>query len=211
VTVVAQDRYRNFAELAAQEAEWRDFRRLLRQRPSPLAIIAPHGGGIEQGTSEIAAALAGEEFSLYAFEGLKSRRNDDLHLTSTHFDDPLCLQLLERTETVVAVHGCAGEEAVVYLGGLARQLEAALLEALRGAGLRVEENAVNLSGRYANNICNRGRAKEGVQLELSEGLRRAMFQGLDRRDRWVTKPTFASFVAAARAVLLPAFGSGGAA
>ncbi|WP_261338761.1 poly-gamma-glutamate hydrolase family protein [Rhizobium leguminosarum] len=36
----------------------------------PVAIVAPHRGHIEPHTSEIAAAIAGEDFSLYLFEGL---------------------------------------------------------------------------------------------------------------------------------------------
>ena len=35
-----------------------------------IVIIAPHGGGIEPGTSELAIAIAGEELSFAVFEGL---------------------------------------------------------------------------------------------------------------------------------------------
>jgi phage replication-related protein YjqB (UPF0714/DUF867 family) len=45
-----------------------------------LAILAPHGGGIEPGTSELAEAVAGEGLSFYAFEGLKRSGNAVLHV-----------------------------------------------------------------------------------------------------------------------------------
>jgi phage replication-related protein YjqB (UPF0714/DUF867 family) len=54
-----------------------------------VAVIAPHGGGIEPGTSELATAIAGDDFSLYLFEGLKSAGNGELHITSTNFDEPI--------------------------------------------------------------------------------------------------------------------------
>lgn len=40
-------------------------------RRAPVAIIAPHGGSIEPGTSEIAATIAGDSQSFYAFEALR--------------------------------------------------------------------------------------------------------------------------------------------
>jgi phage replication-related protein YjqB (UPF0714/DUF867 family) len=55
-----------------------------------VAIIAPHGGKIEPGTSEIAAAIAGDDYSLYRFQGLRDRPREELHITSAKFDEPTC-------------------------------------------------------------------------------------------------------------------------
>ena len=52
------DRYRNFAQLRNGETEGIDYRICSTERESFAAIIAPHGGSIEPGTSEIAAAIA---------------------------------------------------------------------------------------------------------------------------------------------------------
>ena len=57
------DTYRNFVELNRKEVADRDFRVRLRRNKSDTVIIAPHGGGIEQGTSEIAEAIAAEDHS----------------------------------------------------------------------------------------------------------------------------------------------------
>jgi phage replication-related protein YjqB (UPF0714/DUF867 family) len=38
-------------------------------------VIAPHGGGIDQYTSDIARAIAGAEFNLYLFEGISRSGN----------------------------------------------------------------------------------------------------------------------------------------
>lgn len=48
----------------------------------PRSRSAPHGGGIEPGTSEIADAIGGERGSFYTFGGLKSSGTADLHITS---------------------------------------------------------------------------------------------------------------------------------
>jgi hypothetical protein len=99
-----RDRYRSYGELAAAHREGIDFRVQVVQRGSGVAIIAPHGGRIERGTSEIARAIAGEDFDLYLFEGcLPSRNFETLHLTSHHFDEPRCLSMISGCHTVVAI------------------------------------------------------------------------------------------------------------
>jgi len=113
------DQYCNFEELSRNETAGVDYRVLLRQAAASFAIVAPHGGGVEPGTSEIAGGIAGDEFSFYAFEGLKTKGNAVLHITSTHFDEPLCLTLIGRSSLVITIHG---EESTddgegVFVGG----------------------------------------------------------------------------------------------
>ena len=88
--------YRSYADLARAQTRGRDYRIVVERRPaSPVAVIAPHGGGIENGTSELARAIAASDFSLYLFEGLRRSRNyTALHLTSRCFDEPQCLGLI---------------------------------------------------------------------------------------------------------------------
>jgi phage replication-related protein YjqB (UPF0714/DUF867 family) len=58
-----QDCYHGFAELARHAREGWDYRRVVEGRGGEIAIVAPHGGGIEPGTSEIARGLAGREIA----------------------------------------------------------------------------------------------------------------------------------------------------
>lgn len=166
------DRYTSFAQLSDQESKDIDYRVCVTERRSPAAIIAPHGGWIEPGTSEVATAIAGKTHSLYRFEGLKPRPHGDLHITSTRFDEPNCLALIERCGIVVSVHGMAGEEEAVLVGGLDARLRDGIRAALDAAGF---PSKIVKSGRHAavcqSNVCNRGRSGKGVQLELSMGLR----------------------------------------
>jgi len=213
-----QDRYHGFAELAREAREGRDYRRVVEGCGGEIAIVAPHGGGIEPGTSEIARALAGREiaraltgrevaravagreFELYCFEGLRPEGNDELHIASHRFDEPTAMRLVARVRVVVAVHGCAGVHQAVYVGGLDRHLRERLIAVLRQAGFEAERATGDLAGCYASNICNRGRSGRGVQLEITEGLRLAMFEALSWRGRERTTAVFERFVAAVRGV-----------
>src|SRR5512134_1234724 len=120
MTAAHRDRYASFAELAAHEVAGRDYRITVVRRPgSAVAVVAPHGGAIERRTSLVARAIAGDDFNLYLFEGIRSTRNfERLHLTSTRFDEPRCQSLLDMCLHVVAVHGCASADARVLIGGL---------------------------------------------------------------------------------------------
>ncbi len=204
------DKYRSFAELCAAEPA-DAFSISMRDTGSHVAIAAPHGGGIEPGTSEIALAIAGAELSYYLFEGHKRQGNAALHITSRRFDEPSGLALLRRAACVLTVHGEASEGATVYLGGLNAGLKLDLTAALRRAGYAAREHhEARLQGLDASNLCNAGRTRGGVQLELSVGLRRSFFESLTRAGR--AKPTarLAEFggivraaVLASRAALLP--------
>src|SRR5215471_18326011 len=91
------DTYDNFEALAQHERSGVDYGVVVRRAQAAFAIVAPHGGGIEPGTSEIADGIARTRCSFYSFEGLKREGNRVLHITSTHFDEPMCLLLLGDT------------------------------------------------------------------------------------------------------------------
>lgn len=77
------DKYRNFSELARAETEGKDYRIIARLTDCPILIAAPHGGGIEPYTSELASEIAGSDLSFYSFEGIKETGNSKLHITTT--------------------------------------------------------------------------------------------------------------------------------
>jgi phage replication-related protein YjqB (UPF0714/DUF867 family) len=192
-----QTYYRSFAELSRHEKEGIDYRILVRSGPSEIVVVAPHGGGIEPGTTEIAEAIAGNEHFYYSFEGLKVSGNGRLHLTSTRFDEPLGMEVMKQAGVVLALHGCEGERPVVFIGGLNPELRTRVREALEHAGFTVEEHAV-MMGIDPMNLCNLGRSGGGVQLEISAGLRRQMFADLSRQERRTVTHVFQRFVDAVR-------------
>jgi phage replication-related protein YjqB (UPF0714/DUF867 family) len=173
---VPADSYRGYDDLARAQTEGVDYVVHVRhQQGSPVAILAPHGGRIEGGTSAVARLIAGNEHGLYLFEGLRAANDnfDHLHLTSHCFDEPRCLDLIARCDTVIAIHGYAAPGADVLLGGRDERLKAELAPALAAQGLSVEIDGHAFPGLDPQNICNRGRSGQGVQVELSASLRRA--------------------------------------
>src|SRR3954470_20919117 len=104
--ILMSDKYLSFDELSRNETSGMAFSIAVRQARKSFAIVAPHGGGIEPGTSEIADAIAAKELSYYAFLGLKAKSgNTDLHITSTRFDEPMCLTLIGRSNRCAQLPG----------------------------------------------------------------------------------------------------------
>ncbi len=189
------DTYRNFSELAATEREEVDFRIRLRScLGASTVIIAPHGGGIEPGTSEISLAIAGEDLSFALFEGIKSTGNAILHITSANFDEPKCLDLVRSAHQVIAIHGENSDSDVVFVGGKDTSLGTRIRDALTAAGFRVERHPnAALQGTADDNICNRNKQSAGVQFELSRGLRAKFFQALNAAGRKHPTPDLTRF------------------
>ena len=183
------DVYRNFTQLSESEREDIDFHiHTVKRVESSTVILAPHGGAIEPGTSEVAKKVANNDLSLAIFEGIKSKGNKRLHITSTNFDEPRCVELVQESETVVAIHGEGSNEISVFLGGRDVELGAKLKSVLEWHGYAVKTHVnSDLHGLNEANICNRGRHSVGVQLELSSGLRQTFFQSLTAKGR--KKPT----------------------
>jgi phage replication-related protein YjqB (UPF0714/DUF867 family) len=193
------DTYKNFAELLVAEGA-KAYRVVSLPRGSEVAVIAPHGGGIEPGTSELARAIAGTELTLYLFEGRKKQGNKALHITSHAFDEPQGVAAVAVAAVVLAVHGEGNkDEAVAYVGGRDEALGTTIEQHLEAAGFTVQKHTnPDLQGVSRNNICNRGQSGAGVQLEVSEALRAQFFPSLDAEGRAAPRKKFYDFVRAVR-------------
>lgn len=167
------DSYMGFSDLAKAQVEDSDYRVHLRPRAgSSIAVIAPHGGRIEQYTSEFARAIAGVDFNLYLFEGTRRAGNyAALHLTSHRFDEPRFLELLSSCDHVVAFHGCGGHTQQALVGGLDEPLKVAIGQAIAELGVDTRLRGHPFPATDPKNICNRGRRGVGVQIEMTMALR----------------------------------------
>ncbi|MEJ5364029.1 MAG: poly-gamma-glutamate hydrolase family protein [Desulfosoma sp.] len=192
--------YRSFSALLLQENPGRDFVVEWQAGRSGLAVMAPHGGGIEPGTSEAARAIARGFHSFYHLDGRKRKHNAVLHITSTRFDEPAALTLATASWKVITIHGCTHDQADVFLGGLDTRLRDLCAEALTIAGFTVAAHPL-FHGTQPENLCNRGRAGMGVQVELSLKLRHQMFSSLDRLGRRHPTALFLQFTETLRRVL----------
>lgn len=172
---------------------------------SSTAVIAPHGGGIEAGTSELCLAIAGytpfdagtdpasaavatePQRDYWMFETLMN--SAEQHVTSTHCDDPAALAVCAGNLYAVALHGFDDPDAKeIVIGGRDVRLKRNLLAAFTKYGLtspaaNADWNVTVViagdtdpnNGDDPANIVNRTRTGAGAQLELSTALREAMF------------------------------------
>lgn len=190
------DCHASFDSLSRAHREGIDYHVTVERRGSGVAIVAPHGGRIERGTSEVARAIAGDDFDLYLFEGALPALNfETLHITSTRFDEPRALALIADCDAVLAVHGVADTGERALIGGRDRTLACAIADQLHLRGVRACTSGHRYPGLDPLNLCNRGRSGAGVQLELSDRLRggrtepdviagvRAALHGLDMTRR----------------------------
>lgn len=165
------------------------------QLRSRFGFLAFHGGSLERGTAEVAAAAADlSGSSLYAV-----RQPEDLrwHIPSALVDpslSPVFSTFLDHVDIVVSVHGYGrrGYSNVVLIGGLNRQLAARAAEALRAAvpshRFVDELHAIPpmLRGVHPDNPVNRTRGG-GIQIELPPLLRDGDGDGsADDRDALIS-------------------------
>ena len=173
--------YKSFNELTTQEVEGRDYRIRLQLKDGRVLVMAPHGGKIERMTSEIAEAIAGDNYSFYSFEGLKEDGNSLLHIESHLFDEPLALRAVEKADIVVSVHGQLDHrEEFIMVGGLSVDLRSEIKRQLEAVGFQTRLPTEGLQGIDPDNICNRGRWKGGAQLEISRKVRDSLRSDANR-------------------------------
>ncbi|AXG77256.1 poly-gamma-glutamate hydrolase family protein [Streptomyces paludis] len=188
-------------------------------------VMAPHGGGIETGTSELCLAVAGYHpatferspaggpvHDYWMFEGLRSSNNGELHVTSVNCDDRVALSMAGGSLNVLSLHGCTAAQAgvagtrpeAVVVGGLHTAFKDYLRAAFGSAGFRTVDGSTvpALAGVQPLNIANRTVLGKGGQLEITTELRQAMFGVNTRAGRpGSTTEVFDRFVAAARTAI----------
>ena len=168
---MANDTYKSYSALRIHHELNKDYKICISNVGSPITIIAPHGGKIEPRTSELAKMIAGANYNYYCFEGIKKRDNAHLHITSHRFDEPQAVELVSRSNVVVAVHACTGNAGVVHMGGLDKDLKNKVAKELKARKIRASKDHPGFQGSNPNNICNRGTTGKGVQLEITRDLR----------------------------------------
>lgn len=198
------DTYASFKDLTDHEVEGIDYRIRSRAGSTGIALLCIHGGDIEPGTSEIADGIAGGDHTFYALEGMKTSGNKTLHITSTVFDEPLGIEIVCNSEIILSIHGCSEMKEAVYLGGLDQTLKGRIAKKLAENGFEaiVDANS-RFRGTDLRNVCNLCGRGMGVQIEVSRGLRRRMFQDLTAEGRQVRSEVYYRFVCAVRDGLKP--------
>ncbi|KAA6482420.1 poly-gamma-glutamate hydrolase family protein [Bacillus swezeyi] len=187
MTFQSGDQYTSFEELKNNE-DPSDYRIATKQAGSQMLIMAIHGGGIEPGTSEIANELS-QSYSMYLFEGLKPSGNADLHITSTRFDEPIALDMAASHEYIMSLHGYYGEDRDIKVGGTDRVKINRLVQELKQSGFPAEmlKTDDKYAGTHPDNIANKSVSGLSIQLEMSTGFRKSLFDQFTLKDRASTQ------------------------
>jgi phage replication-related protein YjqB (UPF0714/DUF867 family) len=168
-------------ELSQHEAEGEDYRIRIELRDPRVLVMTPHGGKIEPMTAEISEAITGMDYSFYSFEGLKEDGNNVLHIESHLFDEPRALKAVEKADVVITVHGQMNQkDEFVMTGGLHTDLRLEIERQLQATAFQTRLPTEGLMGTDPQNICNRGKLRQGVQLEVSRKVRDLLRNDGDR-------------------------------
>lgn len=166
------DVYATFDALAARAIEGTDYRITTKKTNAPYLIMAIHGGRIESFTSDIATSIAGEEYSLYMFEGIKEKENGELHITNEYFDEPRAKDMIRSADVVVAIHGHRDTESeFAMVGGLCEELAEMIRTRLSEVDVSIRQFESRLHPESIRNICNQGMSGGGVEIMVSGKLR----------------------------------------
>lgn len=175
-----KDYYTSMTQLERETKEGIDWKKETRDQGSQVLIVAPHGGNIEQGTSELTKLLAQQGgYDYFSFEAIRPSNNTQLHVTSTHYDDPTLHQMVEGRSATISIHGAKGDDPIVFLGGAKSDLRDEIQSQLESRGFTVQVPPEYLGGLNENNFINKNENSTGVQLELTTSLRKALFNNQD--------------------------------
>ena len=177
-----------------------------------ICIMAPHGGSIESGTTELALATAGftddfngqpatpQTYDYFIFNGINpSKLNGRLHVTASHYDDPVASKLVKNSNISLAFHGCTDDQPnestgigfkACLLGGIDKAFKELLEVQLVGAGFNAYiTNQEMLNGDLPKNIINKNKRGAGVQFELTTSFRDSLYGTNTRSKRKITTTT----------------------
>ena len=119
----------------------------------------------------------------WLFEGLLPSGNGRLHVTASHYDDPIATELVKNAWRCISLHGCTDGQAKgnIQTGGRDHGCRDIVLEELITA--RIPARSATdpiLDGDLPDNIANQTKIRGCVQLEMGTTYRASLF-GTDTR------------------------------
>jgi phage replication-related protein YjqB (UPF0714/DUF867 family) len=154
------------------------------KRNSKIKLFAPHGGCIEPGTRQIVMSLANNKWDYFIFRGIRKGGDcyETLHVKSENYDVESCVQMARNAVLAVAIHGRRVEESRIEVGGGSLSLAADLVRYLSELEYPAIPAPSHMSGQSETNFVNLAKLK-GIQLELSEGFRKSLFDMYPNKPR----------------------------
>lgn len=171
------DCYTSMTDLQQDTKEGQDWQIHTHDENNSTIIVAPHGGGIEPGTTEIARSIANKSSSgFYSFSGIRPSNNRQLHVTSTNYDEPKAQEMVQQSLRTVTIHKTKDSASDIYIGGRDDKLKHNIKETLQDKGFNVTIADKNISGNSVHNIANQNKNNAGVQIEISSSFVQRFFE-----------------------------------
>ncbi|MCI2774223.1 poly-gamma-glutamate hydrolase family protein [Staphylococcus petrasii] len=174
-----KDTYRSMTDLFAHTIEGKDWYKERSNKNSRVLILAPHGGNLEKGTTELAKAIANKGgYDYYAVNANRNANNRPLHVISTNYDDKDLINSNYNRDVSVSVHGAGQTQGynTVLMGGRDTQLLGLISQELKKFKFNVQRATGYLAGTDTNNIVNFNKKGMGVQLEITPDIRKSFFK-----------------------------------
>src|SRR5699024_387972 len=195
----------SFEKLESEEVENEDYTINSKDTGSDTLLIAIHGGGLEPGTTELVEYIAKENnYSYYTFNGIKKSGNRKMHITSTDYDEPLALELVNKSLITLSFHGYdEPNKKHTYVG----RLDTALVKKVNGKlnednfSASIEQERIDASEK--DNIVNQNNKNKFAQIELSTDKREKFFKNisLSRKNRKNKQSAFYAYIKSIEKVL----------
>ena len=189
------DIYNNFEELKKNNTNWVDyFIEYDISSENNILIMAIHWWEIEPSTTQIAKKISKDnDFSFYSFLW-----KFGLHITSTNFDEPKALELAEKHKLIITIHGCRWDEDFIYVWWRNSEIREALIKEFLDNWFNspsFEDIPIPLKWQHINNICNKWKLKEWIQIEISKNLRNKLAEDEELLNKFsfVIKKTLKNF------------------
>lgn len=171
------DQFSTMSDLLSKTKQGTDWEIITRDVGQQVIVTAVHGGAIERGTSELADCISHlGDYKFYTFKGVRNNKNNELHVTSRHFDEPILHHMIKQSQFAISIHGCMGNKPEVYIGGRDKQLIGAIKVELEYINVVVKDAPQHISGFHSDNFVNCCQRNAGVQLELTVALRKQLFK-----------------------------------
>lgn len=169
------DRFKSMTDLMSQTIEGVDWEILTKEAEKSTIITAVHGGAIERGTTELALLMSERgEYDLYTFKGVRRNKNNELHVTSRHFDEPKLLHMVKNNQRAISIHGCMGQQPEVYIGGRDEGLIERIKVQLTQMNVVVKDAPSHISGKHTDNFVNLSKWRWST-IRINSGFKEKLF------------------------------------
>lgn len=190
--IARKDYYANLDELKSKLVKGKDYCIVSKDRNSKVTIVAPHGGGIEAGTSELARAIAGEKYNSFDFFAKSLKARTFGHVTASHFREEKLSKILSKSLICVSIHRMRDRHFVLYLGGANLALKKLAAKELLKNGFQCTIDPPRTKGLSKKNFVNMA-SQPGLQIEIPQMLAKKLFLNLDNvyksKDDYVLQST----------------------